>query len=289
LCLERGDTVVADDIADKFLDSLRKEVTDPEQQKRLICQVCNVCDKESVSSAAEAVKKSVGTLDGVVNFAGLLRVGPLVEIDDRDFQSTLDVNVGGTWRVNRYFFELLQPKKGRIINISSEVAYAKFPQAFNGPYCMSKIGLDAYTTALRMELKKLDMPVITIYSGAMKTPLLNSEGFGKAALKPNTQFQRELLVVEKTAHEYMLSNGHDPMMVSEAVYKALHTSSPKNHYLVGVSFTMRACRYVPQPLLDIGMAMQLKFGKPAPLPAKAATPAQPAPAGAPAATEKKKD
>jgi NAD(P)-dependent dehydrogenase (short-subunit alcohol dehydrogenase family) len=77
--------------------------------------------------------------------------------------------------VNKYFFPLLLKKKGRVVNISSEVALSWLSAGFNAPYSMSKFAIEAYSTALRQELGLLGMPVVVVNPGAMRTPLLTDQ------------------------------------------------------------------------------------------------------------------
>ena len=150
-------------------------------ESSVIAVKIDVADKESVKAAAALVEKELGArnwgggLDAVVNFAGVIRGGALVEIDDRDMELVLDVNIKGTFLVNKYLFPLLLLKKGRVVNISSEVALSWLSAGFNAPYSMSKFAIEAYSAALRQELQLLDMQVVVINPGAMRTPLLTAQ------------------------------------------------------------------------------------------------------------------
>jgi NAD(P)-dependent dehydrogenase (short-subunit alcohol dehydrogenase family) len=255
--LDKGDTVIAADIVEPGLKELELSVK-PKLRERLKTLLLDVNSTPSVAAAVKKMEESgIDKIDSVVNFAGLLRVGPLVELEDKDFAGIMNVNLIGPWRINKHLFPLVHKAHGRYINISSEVAYARFPQAFNGPYCISKIALDAYSDALRQEMMRVGVNVVTLHSGAMKTPLLSSKGFTDAANKPGSLFKEELLIEGDVANKYMEKYGGDPAVIAEKIYQIVHASKPRRHYAVNLSPEMRISRWVPQTLLDVGIEYTL--------------------------------
>ena len=136
--------------ADISKEMLRSSMHDPD-----VAPVeMDVTDSESIQSAFEAVSSRTDRLDAVVNFAGVMGIGSLVDIEEERLVRILDINVLGTYRVNRKFFPLVERAKGRIVNISSETGWQS-AAPFNGPYAMSKHAIEAYSTALRRELALL--------------------------------------------------------------------------------------------------------------------------------------
>ena len=97
----------------------------------------DVTDAASVDAARAVVAQSCDRLDGVVNFAGILAVDSVIEIDSATIRRVLEVNVMGTVRVNQALFPLVLARKGYIINISSEAGWQS-GMPFNGAYAMSK-------------------------------------------------------------------------------------------------------------------------------------------------------
>jgi NAD(P)-dependent dehydrogenase (short-subunit alcohol dehydrogenase family) len=83
----------------------------------------DVTDPVSVDTARHSMEEVSSGLDGIVNFAGILAVGSMVEIEEAALRRVLDVNVMGTFRVNRALFPLVLARKGRIVNISSETGW----------------------------------------------------------------------------------------------------------------------------------------------------------------------
>ena len=67
-------------------------------------------------------------------------------MEKREIQRVLDVNLMGTIEVTNEFFPLIRQAKGRIVNVSS--GSAVMPMTIGG-YSISKIGVEAFSDALR--------------------------------------------------------------------------------------------------------------------------------------------
>ena len=191
----------------------------------------DVTDSVSVEAARAAVAASCDGLDGVVNFAGVLTVGSVVEIDSEAVRRVLDVNVMGTVRVNRSLFPLVLARKGRIINVSSETGWQS-GMPFNGPYAMSKHAIEAYSDSLRRELMFLDVPVIKIQPGPFRTAMVAGieRSFSRAA-EASTYF-KELLGRIKRMTVKEQEKAHDPEIVAKIVHVALMTRRPRPAYSI---------------------------------------------------------
>ena len=95
----------------------------------------------------------------------------LIEISEEDFVKIFNINVFGAYRTNKTFFPLVKNGNGKIIITTSELAPNKI-LPFNAIYSITKKSLDAYAQGLTMELGLLDIPVVTIRPGAVKTNII---------------------------------------------------------------------------------------------------------------------
>ena len=191
-CAAAGDQVVALDLDAAGLRALEAEVPGI-----LVC-VADVTDPGSLAGAVEIVSADLALLDEhgayidtICNFAGVIRGGPLVEMREEDMQLVMNVNVLGTFNVNKAFFPLLhrRPRQGQrprpsptIINVASEVSKSGLSAGFTAPYSMSKFAIEAMSVALRQELALLHDPVavVVLNPGAMETPMLRNQQTGGA-------------------------------------------------------------------------------------------------------------
>lgn len=270
-CARAGDFVVALDANAEALSALEAELGGP---KHALCLRVNVTDTATLAAAAADVQKHLGQdspLDSICNFAGVIRGGPLLEMDDHELALVMDVNVLGTARVNKIFFPLLRrdgSNTPKIINIASEVSLAWLSAGFNGPYSMSKFAVEAYSAALRQELALLNPPVrvVVLNPGAMSTPMLKEQRpgasnsfFQLSSQRDGTLFGPALLKAAPLAADYMRRNASNPSVVSDTTFSIIHSCSPLSRYVIGASFEMRyVMPFLPQRLLDVVMLWLLK-------------------------------
>jgi NAD(P)-dependent dehydrogenase (short-subunit alcohol dehydrogenase family) len=130
---------------------------------------CDVTDQTSVERAiAEALKRLGGSLDALVNCAGIGLPQSATESPGPDALRVLDVNLLGTWRVTAAALPALRPAGGRVVNISSGLAHLAVP--FATAYGASKRGVVGYSEQLRAEVGD-EIAVTTVYPGYIRTPI----------------------------------------------------------------------------------------------------------------------
>lgn len=231
--------------ADINKDALRSSMHDP----NVLPVVVDVTDPESIRNAYEAVSSSTARLDGIVNFAGIMGVGSLTDIPEERLARILDVNVMGTYRVNKQFLPLVQAAKGRIVNISSELGWHSAPP-FNGPYAMSKHAIEAYSTALRRELALLDIKVITIQPGPFRTDMVAGiEGAFTQAEGETTKFASVLAALKGLAAK-QVNSAHDPDILAQVIETSLTVKRPKPVYSVKPDPLRSALEKLPLRAID---------------------------------------
>ncbi|HEU4599769.1 MAG TPA: SDR family NAD(P)-dependent oxidoreductase, partial [Solirubrobacterales bacterium] len=146
---------------------------------------CDVTDQASVDAAvAEAIRQLGGRLDAVVNCAGIGLPQSATESPGPDALRVLDVNLLGTWRVTAAALPALRASRGRVVNISSGLAYLAVP--FATAYGASKRGVVGYSEQLRAEVGD-EVTVTTVYPGYIRTPIHDasrSAGIGLEGMVP---------------------------------------------------------------------------------------------------------
>ena len=130
---------------------------------------CDIRDQSSVDEAvAEAVER-LGGLDVLVNNAGVGDAHDAGAIPDESAEALIDINVFGAWRVTGAAMPALLASQGRVVNISSGLAYANVPLA--AAYAASKRGIAAWSDILRLEYFGRLSAVTTVYPGYIRTPI----------------------------------------------------------------------------------------------------------------------
>jgi NAD(P)-dependent dehydrogenase (short-subunit alcohol dehydrogenase family) len=227
----------------------REALAAMEGQKNVTPVFVDVSDTNSVEAALAEVSKTIDGLDAIVNFAGILAVGSMVEMDEAVLQRVLDVNVMGTFRVNKAFFPLLKARKGRIVNISSETGWQS-GGPFNGAYAASKHCIEAYSDSLRRELALLDIAVIKVQPGPFKTEMVSSiEGNFSRAIETSSNFKKVLAGLKDKAVAES-KKGNDPAELAAVIYTALTSNSPKAAYSVKPDLARSLLEYLPTSWAD---------------------------------------
>nr|KAG5713568.1 hypothetical protein BaRGS_024616 [Batillaria attramentaria] len=135
----------------------------------------DVTDDWQVRKAFNVVKEKCedGALWAVVNNAGIATFTEIEWCSVDQFQRIMDVNVLGVVRVTKAFLPLLRLSKGRVINVASLAGRFTIP-AF-AAYSMSKKACIAFSDALRQEMAKFEVSVVTIEPGLYRTPITQEE------------------------------------------------------------------------------------------------------------------
>jgi len=218
----------------------------------------DITNQDSIDSMYEMIQSYTETLDAIVNFAGISYFTSLIEGNCVDaIDRLLKVNVLGTARVNRTFFEMIYKGHGRIINCSSESGWMT-PQPFAGPYVLSKYAVEAYNDCLRRELMFLDIPVIKIQPGSYETRLTKqvTEYFEKTVNE--TKYYKDILKKMKPLMTKELNQKNDPLRLVDILIRALESKRPRLQYRVGTGKLLLLLELLPEKCIDIVYRLILK-------------------------------
>ncbi|MBL0358870.1 MAG: SDR family oxidoreductase [Chitinophagaceae bacterium] len=138
----------------------------------------DVADEAFVNNTMEATVKKFGRVDIVINNAGFGVFKPSEEISATEWDNVFATNVKGTFLVTNAAIPYMKKNKsGHIINIASDVAKRVF--AGGSLYCASKYAQDAYSMAIRKELRPFNIKVSVVYSGLVDSSFHSDpEGHG---------------------------------------------------------------------------------------------------------------
>lgn len=128
--------------------------------------VCDISNEEVVERIINQIGEKHKNIDIVINCAGYGISGALELTSVSDMENIFDVNMKGTFLVNKYATKFLK-EHSTIINIAS--ACALFPLPFRGLYCSSKSAVNMYSHCLNLELKPSKINVCSICLGETKT------------------------------------------------------------------------------------------------------------------------
>src|SRR5258707_678947 len=139
-----------------------------------------VAVKADVSKAADVgrlfdeTKKAFGSLDVLVNNAGVYRFAPLEEVTEDEFHREFNINVLGVLLGSREAMKYFGPEGGSVVNISSVASTSPTPTAV--VYSATKGAVDTITRVLAKELGPRKIRVNAIKPGGVETEGLHSMG-----------------------------------------------------------------------------------------------------------------
>ncbi|WEX09489.1 SDR family NAD(P)-dependent oxidoreductase [Chelativorans sp. AA-79] len=133
----------------------------------------DITDYDAVARAAAGTERALGTIDIMVHSAGIAgKNGPLDEYDLGEWRRVIDIDLNGTFHVNRAVVPGMKARNyGRIVNIASIAGKEGNPNA--SAYAAAKGGVIAMTKALGKELAGYDIAVNCITPATAKTRILD--------------------------------------------------------------------------------------------------------------------
>jgi 3-oxoacyl-[acyl-carrier protein] reductase len=133
----------------------------------------DVADAEAVNNFVAEVVREFGSLDVLVNNAGIARDGLLIRMSDDDFDRVLKVNLYGAFYFCRAGGRVMaKQRSGKIINISSVIGVMGNPGQAN--YAAAKGGLIALTKTVAKELAGRGVNVNAVAPGFIETEMTAS-------------------------------------------------------------------------------------------------------------------
>ncbi|OMF37307.1 3-ketoacyl-ACP reductase [Paenibacillus sp. FSL H8-0548] len=131
--------------------------------------------KADVDQAIAALKESLGSIDILINNAGIGTFGTLLDMDHEQWERIIQTNVMGTYYVTRAALPtMLEQTGGSIINIASTAGERGF--ATGSAYCASKFAVIGMTESLMQEVRKSNIRVTALTPSTVNTELAVTAG-----------------------------------------------------------------------------------------------------------------
>jgi NAD(P)-dependent dehydrogenase (short-subunit alcohol dehydrogenase family) len=134
----------------------------------------DITDYDAVTAFAAEIHDQFGSMDIVMNVAGISTWGTVENLEHRHWKSIIDVNLMGPIHIIENFVpEMVRAGRGgHLVNVSSAAGLLALP--WHAAYSASKFGLRGLSEVLRFDLKRHKIGVHLVVPGAVRTPLVNS-------------------------------------------------------------------------------------------------------------------
>jgi len=223
--LKQGDQVV---LAARTLESMQNLAASfPDTALALELDVVN---PEQRKNAIQETETRFGSIDYLVNNAGIDFIGAVEEQDEADYRKIFEVNFFGAVALLRLALPGMRARrKGTIVNMSSMDGIASY--AVNGYYSASKFALEGVTEALWQEIEPLGLEAVLIEPGSFRT-----------GIETRTKFSGPQI------HDYEATSGlfrkalanvgdemfpGDPALAARVIFEVLKTNSNLHRIIIG--------------------------------------------------------
>lgn len=143
--------------------------------RKVLTRVVDTRDLDAIKGAVADGIGTFGRLDVLVANAGVLTWGRLWELSEEQWDTVVDVNLGGTWRTVRAAVPAMieAGNGGSIVIVSSSAGLKATPG--NGHYAATKHGLVALTNTLALEAGEYGIRVNSIHPYSVDTPMIQPD------------------------------------------------------------------------------------------------------------------
>ena len=129
---------------------------------------CDLADADDIAKLFARIRREVGSVDVLINNAGIINVGPLETMTVEDYQQAMAVHFWAPLLcIEHVLPDMRRRGEGRIVNISS-IGGDKLGVPHLVPYCASKFALNGLSQGMRAELAKDGVYVTTVCPGLMR-------------------------------------------------------------------------------------------------------------------------
>jgi NAD(P)-dependent dehydrogenase (short-subunit alcohol dehydrogenase family) len=185
----------------------------------VVAQAADVTDLAQVRALAAAVHAQGGSVDVVMNVAGIAVWGTVDRLEHRHWQAVLDVNLMGPIHVIESFVPemIAAGRGGHLVNVSSAAGLLGLP--WHAAYSASKFGLRGLSEVLRFDLRQHRIKVHLVCPGGVATPLTSTieiagvDQSGAAFKRMQAHFRKRAVSPEQAAAAILRGMRRDRYLV----------------------------------------------------------------------------
>ncbi|SDW12172.1 NADP-dependent 3-hydroxy acid dehydrogenase YdfG [Lutibacter oricola] len=190
----------------------------------------DVTNHKQIKEVVASIYKKEGRIDALINNAGFSHCAPIEEVSYEKAKYICDVNLFGLAEMTKAVLPIMRKQKsGTIVNLSS--MGGKIVTPLMGWYGVTKFAVEAFSDALRMEVKQFGINVAIIEPGNVQSELA-----GNTVIEhiPNSAYQELKDVMEiGLKNTFEKDPGSNPIVAAKAISHSINAKKPKTRYPVG--------------------------------------------------------
>ena len=193
----------------------------------------DITDESSIRSCVEKIISEQGRIDALVNNAGYGYYGAIETVAIEEAKKQFDVNLFGTARLTQLVLPYMREQhNGRIVNVASIAG--RMTLYLGAWYHASKYALEAFSDALRMEVKPFGIDVSIVEPGGIRTDWGLVAADNLIASSCGSVYEKHAVnqagLMRSAYSGNMLSK---PELIAGAIVKAVSSRRPKCRYTLG--------------------------------------------------------
>lgn len=193
----------------------------------------DITNEQSVTQVVQELIEREGRIDVLINNAGYGYFGAIEDVPIADAKHQFEVNIFGLARITQEVLPYMRAQKsGRIVNLASVAGHVTL--AFGAWYNATKYALEAFSDALRMEVKPFGIDVVIIEPGAIRTDWgIIAADHLRDVSKGGAYEQDGSRVAEGLRRIYLSKIPTNPAVISRKIAKAAVCRCPRTRYRTG--------------------------------------------------------
>ncbi|OII22745.1 short-chain dehydrogenase/reductase [Curtobacterium sp. MCBA15_016] len=199
----------------------------------------DITDPAAANDAAAAAVERFGSIDVLVNNAGMFYAGYFEEISDEQYRQQMEVNFFGPLTVTRAILPVMrQQRSGRVITITSTAGLVGVD--FCSAYSSSKFALEGWMETLRTDVEPFGITTTIVEPGFFRTELLVE---GSSTIWPALSIDDYAARTTETIAAWKRMNGTqggDPAKLAAALVQIAALPEPPARFLAGADAVQTA-------------------------------------------------
>lgn len=191
----------------------------------------DITSDDSIVSCVDKILTGTGSVDILINSAGLGSYGALEDVPIAEAKKQLEINLFGAARLIQLVLPGMRKRKyGKVVNISSVGGKVGLPMG--SWYHASKFAIEGLSDSLRNEVRQFGVDVVVIEPGGTRSEMTAIGAEDMMRVSGNTVYGKLAAAIGKM-YSSMEKNSVDPIVIAKLIEKGIEAKHPRTRYVGG--------------------------------------------------------